>query len=156
MRWTETISVDQPLVVVRRAVADAHVLITWSAWPEATGYTCTVEGDGTTVGSTIVFTDRAGTEQGRQRLVSVSGSRVDYQLRNRGPAGREMTPTVTYRLEEVEPARTRVHLDFEAHVPLPWGSRQVAEALLGRRVRALHVQDLRQLKAQLEAPAAAV
>jgi hypothetical protein len=43
-----------------------------------------------------------------------------------------------------------VHLDFRAAAPLPAGVRQVAEALLGRRVRALHVKDLELLKAHVE------
>lgn len=72
MKWTESIDVDAPLKQVQRAVADEHQLMHWSAWPAATGYTCSVDGDGTTVGSEIVFRDPAGTEQGRQRLTAVT------------------------------------------------------------------------------------
>jgi hypothetical protein len=43
-----------------------------------------------------------------------------------------------------------VHLDFRATAPLPPGARQIAELLLGRRVRRLHVEDLELLKAHLE------
>ncbi|MFR9806156.1 hypothetical protein ACL02T_28290 [Pseudonocardia sp. RS010] len=39
-----------------------------------------------------------------------------------------------------------MHLDFRATVPLPLGARQLAELVLARRVRRLHVKDLRQLK----------
>jgi hypothetical protein len=43
-----------------------------------------------------------------------------------------------------------VHLDFRATAPLPPGARQIAELLLGRRVRRLHVEDLELLKAHVE------
>ncbi len=151
MRWTETVVVDRPLASVQAAIADEHQLMQWSAWPQATGFTCTVDGDGRSLGSAIVFRDRKGVEQGRQRLTMVSPDRVEYRLLNRGPGAREMTPEVDYRLEPLDPVRTRVHLDFRAEVPLPAGLRHLAEAVLGRRVRALHVKDLDLLKAHVEA-----
>ena len=61
-----------------------------------------------------------------------------------------MTPEVDFRLDDLDGGRTRVHLDFRAAVPLPWGLRHLAERLLGRRVRRLHVADLRQLKEHVE------
>jgi carbon monoxide dehydrogenase subunit G len=151
MHWTESIVVDRPLAQVRAAIADEHQLMAWSAWPAATGYACAVEGDGRSPGSAIVFRDRSGTERGRQRLALVRADRVEYRLRNRGPGGREMTPEIDFRLEALGPSRTRVHLDFRASAPLPPGARQLAELLLGRRVRRLHVEDLRLLKAHVEA-----
>lgn len=156
MEWSESIVVDRPLAQVRQAVADEYQLMQWSAWPEATGYTCAVHGDGQSLGSAIVFTDRHGVEQGRQRLTLVEARRVEYRLANRGPGGREMTPEVDYRLDDIDGVRTRVHLDFRATAPLPPGLRHIAEAVLGRRVRALHVKDLELLKAHVEAqPASA-
>ncbi len=150
MEWTESIVIDRPLPVVHRAVADEHELMQWSAWPKATGYTCAVDGDGRSTGSAIVFRDRTGVEQGRQRLTSVEPDRIEYRLRNRGPAGREMTPEVDFRLDDLDGTRTRVHLDFRATAPLPPGARQLAELVLGRRVRRLHVEDLRLLKLHVE------
>lgn len=64
MQWTESIDVDRAAADVLSAIADENVLMRWSAWPQATGYTCAVDGDGTSVGSQIVFTDRRGVEQG--------------------------------------------------------------------------------------------
>jgi Polyketide cyclase / dehydrase and lipid transport len=150
MEWTESIVVDRPLAQVRAAIADEHQLMAWSAWPEATGYTCDVDGDGRSIGSAIVFRDRAGVEKGRQSLSRVEPDRIEYRLRNRGPRGRDMTPEVDFRLEAVDGTRTRVHLDFRATAPLPPGARQIAELLLGRRVRRLHVKDLELLKAHVE------
>lgn len=150
MQWTETIVVDRPIDVVQGAIADENELMQWSAWPEATGFTCAVDGDGRSLGSAIVFRDRRGQEQGRQRLTRVEEDRVEYRLLNRGPGGREMRPEVDFRLDRLGGDRTRVHLDFRATAPLPPGLRQLAELLLGRRVRALHVKDLQLLKAHVE------
>ena len=154
MQWTESIVVDRPVEQVHDAVADERELMRWSAWPQATGYTCAVDGDGRSPGSTIVFRDRHGVEQGRQRLTRTEPDRVEYRLTNRGPAGRTMTPEVDFRLEPVDAGHTRVHLDFRATVPLPPGPRHIVEFLLGRRVRRLHVVDLQQLKDHVEAPPA--
>lgn len=163
MQWTETITVQAPLQRVRRAVADEHQVMAWSAWPQATGYTCAVDGDGTSVGSQIVFTDPRGREQGRQRLEQVSERTtaqgeevvVAYRLSNRGPGGRTMHPEVDFRLRALGPSTTQVHLDFRATPPLPVPLRQLAERFMASRVRALHVKDLEQLKVHAEASAAA-
>ena len=92
MQWTESIVVDRPAVDVHGAIADENALMNWSAWPAATGYTCT--------------------EQGRQTLTAASNDRIEYRLRNRGPAGRDITPEVDFRLEDLSVGQTRVHLDF--------------------------------------------
>jgi carbon monoxide dehydrogenase subunit G len=154
MQWTESITIDRPPARVRQAIADENELLQWSAWPEATGYTCRIDGDGRSVGSAIVFTDTKGTTQGRQILHAFDEHTVDYRLRNRGPGGREMTPKLRFRLEGIDGERTRVHLDFQATAPLPPGLRHLVEAAMSRRVRRLHVKDLDQLKAHVESRAA--
>lgn len=155
MKWTESIDIEGPLVDVQRAIADEHQLMQWSAWPAATGYTCSVDGDGTSIGSEIVFRDPAGMEQGRQQLTTVAPQRVEYRLRNRGPAGRDMTPEVDFRLEQLTTHTTRVHLDFRNQVPLPPPLRELADLIIGRKVRALHVTDLQLLKSHVEQAAQA-
>lgn len=150
MQWTESIDVAAPLAQVQDAVADQHRLMAWSAWQEATGYTCTVDGDGRSVGSAIVFRDSRGVEQGRQTLTRVSPERVEHRLLNRGPGGRDIRPEVDFRLEALDARRTRVHLDFRATPPLPPVLRQLVELVMARKVRALHVKDLQQLKQHVE------
>ena len=150
MKWTESVIVERPVAEVRAAIADEHELMQWSAWPEATGYRCRVDGDGVSVGSEIVFTNAKGREQGRQRLSVATADRVEYRLTNRGPGGRTMTPEVDFRLEPLGERQTRVSLDFRATPPLPAGLRQIAELVLGRWARRLHVEDLRLLKAYVE------
>ena len=150
MEWTESIIVERPVPQVQEAIADEHQLMAWSAWPEATGYSCAVDGDGRSLGSAIVFRDSSGTERGRQRLTKVEAGRVEYRLRNDGPGGRAMTPEVDFRIEPLDGSRSRVHLDFRARAPLPPGVRHLVELLLARRVRRLHVEDLELLKAHVE------
>lgn len=154
MQWTETVIIDAPADVVRAAVGDQRHVMAWSAWPEATGFTCSVEGDATSVGSQIVFRDRAGTVQGRQRIVDVSddgGTRtVVNELENRGPFGRTMRPRVDFRTTALAAQRTQVALDFDADIPLPPPLRQVVGFPLRRWVRGLHRRDLDQLKAYVE------
>ena len=78
--------------------------------------------------SESIAVDGKGVEQGRQSLTLEDPGRVEYRLPNRGPGGREMTPP---------------------------GLRQLAEALIWRRVRALHVKDLELLKVHVEQQPAA-
>ena len=150
MEWTEDVVIDRPLPEVQAAIADEHELMQWSAWPQATGFSCMVDGDGVSPGSAIVFTDAKGREQGRQVLASVAGDRVEYRLRNWGPAGRPMTPEVDFRLEPAGAGRTRVFLDFRVTAPLPAGLRPLAELAMRGRIRRLHVEDLRLLKQHVE------
>jgi hypothetical protein len=150
MKWSETTVVNSALARVHAAVADENELLQWSAWPAATGYSCRIDGDGCSVGSTIVFVDRRGVVQGRQVLHAVGADVVEYRLRNRGPGGREMTPNVTFTFEDLDGAQTRVRLDFAATAPLPPVVRQLVETAMSRRVRRLHVKDLEQLKQHVE------
>jgi hypothetical protein len=61
-----------------------------------------------------------------------------------------MSPEVDFRIEPLGPTSTRVHLDFRNEVPLPPPLRQIAGRLIGRKVRALYMEDLRLLKAHVE------
>lgn len=134
---------------VFEAVWDQNVLMVWSAWPEATGYTCAVEGDGRSVGSEIIFRSADGVEQGRQQLVAVGDGVVRNRMRNRGPRGRWVEPSVDFRVE-AEGEGTRVHLDFEVEPPVPRVLQPLANRYLTRSIRPLHVADLVRLKALVE------
>jgi hypothetical protein len=149
MRWTESIYVSAGPEVVLEAVRDQNVLMEWSAWPEATGYTCAVEGDGRSVGSEIVFRNADGVEQGRQRIVAVGDGVVRNQMRNRGPRGRWVEPSVDFRVER-DGEGSRVHLDFEVEPPVPRILRPLANWYLTRSIRPVHVEDLVRLKALVE------
>lgn len=150
MQWIESITIDRPKATVYAAVVDQHVLMQWSAWPEATGFTCRVEGDGTSPGSQIVFSDAEGVVQGRQTLLSEDGTLVRNQMKNRGPRGRDIEPRVDFRVEELGPTSTRVSLEFEVEPPVPALLKPIAARWLTKSIRPLHVKDLEQLKALVE------
>lgn len=150
MQWVESIIIERPKAEVYRAVVDQNVLMQWSAWPEATGFTCRVEGDGTSAGSQIVFSDSHGVVQGRQTLLTEDGTLVRNQMKNRGPRGRDIEPRVDFRVEELSPSRTKVSLEFEVEPPVPAVLKPIAARWLTKSIRPLHVKDLEQLKALVE------
>lgn len=150
MKWTETIEIAAPAERVFKALHDQAHVMGWSAWPEATGFTCAVVGDGVSPGSEIVFRNGKGVVQGRQRIISTDGTRVLNRMENRGPFGRTITPTVDFEAIPIDDRRTRVSLDFAGQVPLPPGLRHVVEAVMSRWVRRLHVKDLMMLKEYVE------
>lgn len=151
--WTESIDIDRPAGEVHDAVLDQQVLMTWSAWPQATGYSCAVDGDGTTAGSSIVFTSPTGEEMGRQTIVQVTDTTVSNRLRNRGPGGRVIEPEIDFRVEPLGPHRSRVLLDFRITPPVPAALRPIARLFLNQRIRPLHRADLKNLKTLLETKA---
>ena len=145
MRWTESITLAAPVAHVYQAVADENELLCWSAWPQSTGFTCTIAGDGTTIGSEIRFTDpRRDQAMGAQRLVAAEPpTRVRYQLDNRGPFGLKLRPELEFRLADLGD-RTRVDLLFD--LPLPKPLELLARVTgFARRIRGLHQEDLRLL-----------
>jgi len=150
MKWTESIRIERPKDTVYPAVLDQTTLMEWSAWPAATGFTCQVEGDGTSPGSQIVFTDKDGKEQGRQTLVSADGTLIRNVMKNRGPGGRDIEPKVDFRVEEIGSSSTLVSLDFEVEPPVPALLRPIAKMWLTRNIRPLHIKDLEQLKDLVE------
>lgn len=151
--WSDSIDIDRPVEEVRNAVLDQQVLMKWSAWPEATGYSCAVDGDGTTPGSSIVFTSPRGEEMGRQTIVDVTDTTVRNQLRNRGPGGRVIEPEIDFRVEPLGPHGCRVLLDFRITPPVPAPLRPIARLFLNLRIRPLHRADLANLKTLLETKA---
>jgi hypothetical protein len=101
------------------------------------------------VGSEIIFRSADGVEQGRQQLVAVGDGVVRNRMRNRGPRGRWVEPSVDFRVE-AEGEGTRVHLDFEVEPPVPRVLQPLANRYLTRSIRPLHVADLVRLKALVE------
>jgi hypothetical protein len=150
MKWTETIEINAPASEVFEAQLDQAHVMGWSAWPEATGFVCGVEGDGRSPGSEIVFRNKKGVAQGRQRIVDVDELRVSNRMENKGPFGTTITPRVDFAATPLGDDRTRAELDFEAEIPLPFGVRHLVQAVMSRWARKLHVKDLEQLKTYVE------
>lgn len=150
MQWTESVYISQDPAEVFDAIRDQHTLMEWSAWPQATGFTCAVDGDGRSIGSEIVFTSPDGQEQGRQTITAIEDGLVRNRLRNRGPRGTWVEPSVDFRVEP-EGDGTRVYLDFDIQPPVPRLLHPIANRYLKRTIRPLHVEDLRRLKQLAEA-----
>ncbi|MEM9463881.1 MAG: SRPBCC family protein [Actinomycetota bacterium] len=150
MKWTESIEISAAAANVFEAQLDQEHVMGWSAWPEATGFVCAVEGDGRSPGSEIVFRNRKGVVQGRQRIVDIGPTRVTNRLENKGPFGTTITPRVDFVATPVGERLTRADLEFEAEVPLPFGIRHAVQAVMARWARRLHVKDLEQLKDYVE------
>jgi hypothetical protein len=150
MKWTESIEIAAPAERVFEAQLDQEHVMGWSAWPEATGFVCGVEGDGRSPDSEIVFRNKKGDPQGRQRIVEVDALRVTNRLENKGPFGTTITPRVDFAALPLGENRTRADLEFEAEIPLPFGLRHLVQAVMSRWARKLHVKDLEQLKSYVE------
>jgi hypothetical protein len=87
MEWTESIDVDRPVEQVHAAIADENELMLWSAWPQATGFRCAVDGDGRSIGSSIVFRSPDGVEQGRSAWRGSSPGASSTGCATAAPAG---------------------------------------------------------------------
>ncbi len=149
MRWSESIQIAGSPDAVFEAMLDQHKVMKWSAWPDATGYRCAVSGDGRSVGSEITFTDPSGKHMGRQRITEVGKTVVRNKMRNRGPGGRWVEPSVDFRVEP-DGEGTRAYLDFEVNPPVPKLLRPLAHRYLKKSIRPVHVEDLRRQKLFVE------
>ena len=152
--WSEFIDIDRPIDQVYPALRDQHILMQWSVWPQATGYTYVVDGDGTSAGSSVIFSAPSGEEAGRQTITAVTATSIHSRLRYRGFGGRVVEPEVDLHAEPLNPGRTRVKLNFRIEPSMPAVLQAVARLILSVRVRPLHRKDLRNLKQLLERAAA--
>ncbi|MEE8601121.1 MAG: SRPBCC family protein [Euzebya tangerina] len=150
VQWTESIVIDAPAEVVRIAMMDQAHVMGWSAWPEATGFTCAVEGDGSSPGSEIVFRNDDGQVQGRQRIVKVDDQVIHNVMENKGPFGKTLRPSVDFRVTPIGQDRTRASLEFEAALPFPPILRRLVRIPMSRWVRNLHRKDMAMLKEYVE------
>lgn len=145
--YDETITVEAPVEKVYDNIRMQEDLMAWSAWPEATGSTCAVEGtDGAIGAQTVYFTD--GKRSGFQEIVDLKPNQsVVLKLADFGPI--PQMPVLTFDLEELDASRTKVTLHFDNRFKRPF---QVPAKLLGmpKWVRSMHLKDLAGLKAHAE------
>jgi hypothetical protein len=151
VRWAESVDIEAPAERVLPALADKRQVVAWSA---ATGFACEIDGDGTSVGSSMVMRDASGREQGRQRLAAVGAHRLECRLSNRGSRGAD---------DDAGGRRPRGAAGGRAHPgapglpghPAPSRNRcaPLRKLVVARRVRASHVEDLRLLKGHVKGSA---
>ncbi|MEL7371074.1 MAG: hypothetical protein AAFN74_19290 [Myxococcota bacterium] len=127
-------------------------LMRWSAWPKETGSQCAVDpgphGADGTEGAKTVFVSK-GKAIGFQKITRlVDGRSIAMTLEGPGPPHR---PSLSFELEPLGEARTKVHLHFVNEFPRPFNAIWQF-AGLSSWTRKMHRKDLEGLKAFSEPP----
>lgn len=146
--YTENISVDAPVGQVYDDIRLQEHLMRWSAWPQETKSTCAVEGPDGQVGSKTAFFTK-GKRVGYQEVVSLKQDQeVSLVLFGPGPPHR---PRLTFELRAIGGNQTNVMLHFVNEIPRPFNAIW-RYAGLTKWTRAMHLKDLKGLKAFAEPP----
>ncbi|MEL7273927.1 MAG: SRPBCC family protein [Pseudomonadota bacterium] len=146
--YTETITVNAPVANVYDDIRLQEHLMRWSAWPQETKSTCTVEGDDGTVGAKTAFFTK-GKRVGYQEVVALKENKeVALTLVGPGPPHK---PRLTFELTSTGPEETRVDAHFVNQLTRPFNIIWKF-AGLSNWTRKMHVKDLQGLKAFSEPP----
>ena len=147
VRYSEKIVVDAPLKQVYDNIRWQEKLMQWSAWPEATGSTCSVENSDGSVGARTVFFNK-GKRFGHQEIIGLKpNTKVSMTLVDDGPL--KHTPYLDFDLRALSDTRTEVTLHFINTYYRPF---HVPAKLFGivKWVRHLQIKDLEGLKTYSE------
>ncbi|MEO0531370.1 MAG: SRPBCC family protein [Planctomycetota bacterium] len=145
IRYSERVRVNAPREVVFEAILSQEELMAWSAWPEATGSDCRVEGEDGIVGTKLVYLTN-GKPAGSQTVTDVAeNGSVTLELEDPSPFGQK--PTVKFLVEEGD--GTEVTLQFVNVVRRPFHL-VVKGVGIAAWTRELHRKDLQGLKAYAE------
>ena len=147
VRYSEQIIVNAPIKQVYDNIRLQADLMQWSAWPEATGSTCSVENIDGTVGARTVFFSK-GKRFGHQEIIDLEPNhKVSMTLVNDGPL--KHTPYLDFDLRTISDSQTEVTLQFVNTYQRPF---QVPAKLLGivKWTRELQIKDLEGLKTYSE------
>lgn len=147
VRYSEKIIVNAPVEQVYDNIRWQERLMQWSAWPEATGSTCSVENTDGSIGARTVFFNE-GKRFGHQEITDLTpNQKVSLTLVNSGPL--KHLPYLDFNLCALSTTQTEVTLDFANTYQKPF---QVPAKLLGivKWTRALQIKDLEGLKAYSE------
>ncbi|MEO1746189.1 MAG: SRPBCC family protein [Pseudomonadota bacterium] len=146
--YTETITVNAPVADVYDDIRLQEHLMRWSAWPQETKSTCTVEGEDGTVGAKTAFFTK-GKRVGYQEVVALKENKeVALTLVGPGPPHK---PRLTFELTPIGPEQTRVDAHFVNELTRPFNIIWKF-AGLSNWTRKMHVKDLQGLKAFSEPP----
>lgn len=146
--YTEHVLIDAPVHDVYDDIRLQEHLMRWSAWPQETKSTCTVEGlDGQVGAKTAFFTK--GKRVGYQEVVSLKQDQeVALVLFGPGPPHR---PRLTFELRATGETRTEVLAHFVNELPRPFNAIWKFAGLT-KWTREMHRKDLAGLKAFSEPP----
>jgi uncharacterized protein YndB with AHSA1/START domain len=147
VRYSEKIIVNAPIEEVYDNIRLQERLMLWSAWPEATGSTCSLENTDGNIGARTVFFNK-GERFGHQEIIDLKpNQKVSLTLVNSGPL--KHTPYLDFDLRALSKTQTEVTLNFANTYQKPF---QVPAKLLGivKWTRALQIKDLEGLKTYSE------
>ena len=117
--YTEDITIDAPVRDVYDDIRLQEHLMRWSAWPQETKSTCTVEGADGQVGAKTAFFTK-GKRVGYQEVVSLKQDQeVALVLFGPGPPHR---PRLTFELRALNDNRTQVSAHFVNDFPRPFNA----------------------------------
>lgn len=143
VQYSEKIVVNAPVEQVYDNIRWQERLMQWSAWPEATGSTCSVENTDGSVGARTVFFNEEK-RFGHQEIIDLTpNQKVSLTLVNSGPL--KHLPYLDFNLCALSETQTEVTLNFVNTYQKPF---QVPAKLLGivKWTRALQIKDLEGLK----------
>lgn len=147
IRYSEKIVVNAPIQRVYDHIRLQEDLMQWSAWPEETGSTCSVENTDGSVGARTVFFNK-GKRFGHQEIIDLKpNAKVSMTLVDNGPL--KHTPYLDFDLRAISDSQTEVTLRFFNTYQRPF---HVPAKLFGvvKWVRDLQIKDLEGLKAYSE------
>lgn len=146
--YTEEISINAPVAQVYDDIRLQEHLMRWSAWPQETKSTCTVEGPDGQIGAKTAFFTK-GKRVGYQEVVSLKKDQeVALVLFGPGPPHR---PRLTFELRAIDANQTKVKMHFVNELPRPFNAIW-RFAGLTKWTRGMHLKDLKGLKAFAEPP----
>jgi hypothetical protein len=146
--YTEEVTINAPVGNVYDDIRLQEHLMRWSAWPQETKSTCTVEGPDGQIGAKTVFFTK-GKRVGYQEVVSLKQDQeVALVLFGPGPPHR---PRLTFELRALDDNRTQVLAHFVNDIPRPFNAIWKF-AGLSKWTRGMHRKDLAGLKSFSEPP----